>query len=247
MITALILQQDTTVFVSPAGVAIQKTAGASSEYMTGIGLLAPIPTPADGALLDGDYWATPVTDNGVITSWTYTPYNLNDPAQNNPPNVQSFAVFRIWRGTVDAAIDRVVVGTSAQYLTAAAGGAALPTTLGTGVYQVPCSLLCNQNANGQYYTTFALPVLAGNSRYFPYGFLNGVAFTGGTSTGYSTPAALLSFLNAVWTNVGTGSPTILWSLSVDNLTLTATETAPSSLGAGNDTICVAIGQVNPSL
>ena len=245
-VTALVLQQNTSVYLSPAGINVQKTAGVSSNYITGVGLLAPIPDPPNGAIIDWDAWAIPTNDHGLVTGWTFLPYNLLDPTQNNPPNIQAFAVCRIWnRLTGD---DWVFVGTSAQYLTAVNGGASLPQAFAAGAYQVGCTVICQQNSAGQYFQEVALPALTGNNRYFPYGYFNGVAFTAASATGYTTPALLLAFLNAVWTNVGpiagVVQATLLWSLSADNNTLTVVETAN---GTGADTICVAIGQVNPSL
>lgn len=247
-ITALILQQDTTVFISPAGPAVQKTAGVSSNYMTGLGLLALVPDPPNGAIVEGDVWAVPVNDNGLVSGWTYTPYNLNDPTQNNPPTNQAIAATRIGTRLNGYPSVLYILGTSAQYNTAIGGGAATPQSWPAGTYLVGCTTLCQINSVGQYFQEFQLPALTGNDRYFPYGYFNGVAFTSASATGYTTPATLLSFLNAVWTNVGpingVVQATLLWSLSPDNNTLTVVETAN---GTGADIICVQIGQVNPSL
>lgn len=234
-VTALVLQQNTSVYISPAGPEVEKVASVAAVNMVGIGLLMPVPTPDNGAVIDYDAWAIPTVDNGIFTGWTFKPYNLNDPAQTNPPTVQSFAVTRVWDRLMSDVW--VFVGTSAQYLTAAGGGAALPTTLGNNVFQVACQILCQWNSTNQYFGLLALPSLVGNERYYPFGFFNNVALALGTSTGYISAATLLTFLNTSWTSVGT------WSLSADNRTLIVTQTA----GPGTDTLCARIGTVNPSL
>jgi hypothetical protein len=236
-IPAIVLQKNNTVFIGNSGITTQKSAG--TEITVGLGLATTVPTPDDGAVIDSDYWAVPVGE-GVLTSIKYTPYNANDPVTSVKPNVQAFAVCRIYNRF--ASDYWYVLGTVAQYITASGGGAALPTTLTTLL--APYQVMCQFDENAKYFAVFALPTLVGNQRYFPWGYFfatgklsNGVALAAGANTGYLTPGTLLTFLNANWNNVGT------WTLSADNQTLRVEQTA----GDGNDIIAAQIAAINPSL
>ena len=57
-----------------------------------VGVTMPIPTPGNGAVLDGDYWAVPITDNGIVTGFDFEPTTATD---TTPPTPQSFHVVRV--------------------------------------------------------------------------------------------------------------------------------------------------------
>lgn len=235
-IPALVIQKNNSVFISTAGISVQKSGG--SDILTGLGLATEIPTADGGAVPDADYWATPVGE-GIITGFTYIPYNANDPIGSVAPTAMSFKVCRIMN--LKASDFWYIVGTVAQYITAN-GGAALPTTITTLVagYQ----RMCEFDANNKYFAIFQLPTLQfPNDRYFPYGYFNGVALPAGANTGYLTTGTLLTFLNANWTNLGSPVTAITWTLSADGLTLLGEEAA----GGGTDVIAAQIVAINPSL
>jgi hypothetical protein len=236
-IPALVIQRNNTVFIATTGVTVQKSGG--SEILAGIGLSTEIPTAEDGGVPDGDYWAIPTADSGIVTSFTYLPYNANDPIGSIQPNPQAFKVCRIMN--TKASDYWYIVGTVAQYITAD-GGAALPTTITTLVG--PCQDLGVWDINNKYFVVLQLPALKlPNTTYFPYGYFNGVALPSGANAGYATSAALLTFLNANWTNVGSPNSTITWTVSADGLTLLGEE----NNGVGIDTFCGNVVAINPSL
>lgn len=247
MIPALLIQKNNTVYISPSGISAEKSGG--TELLTGVGLATVIPIPgAEGGIIDADYWAIPVKE-GLISGFLYKAYNPNDPVGSVKPDPQAFAVFRLLNRL--ASDDWYVVGTVAQYITAAGGGAALPTTITSLL--AGCQTLCQFDENGKYFAVLSLDTLTLNKRYFPYGYWNGVALPSGVATGYLTPATLLTFLNTAtvpvltngvvtsytggWAIVGT------WTLSADNMTARAEQTA----GPGTDVLCADIASINPSL
>lgn len=231
-IPALVIQRKNTVFISDQGIAAEKSG--STELVTGLGLYTEIPTPDGGGAIDADYWAVPINEGGP-TGFKFTPYNPADPVTSIAPDVQAFKVFRI----VDfnrGGDDFYVVGTIAQYITAAGGGAALPLSIST--LQVGCQTLCQFNTNGLYFGVLGLPTLIGNQRYFPAGYFNGVALPTASSSGYTTTGTLLTFLNTAttgWAAVGT------WTVA--NGVLLVSQTA----GPGDDVLCAGIFAINPSL
>ena len=220
-IPALVLQKNDDVFISPVG--------SSKE----------IPTPDTGAYIDGDYWALPV-NAGIKSGFTYLPYNPSNTVEATAPVPYAIAVSRV--SSTKTSDVFWVVGTTAQYITAAGGGTALPTTipnitLHTKVLIPVCQDVAFTNASGLYTVVLGLPTLGAGEKYYPFGYMDGVALATASSSGYSSVSALLSFLNTNWTNVG--SPTT----SSDNLTLIGTETS----GVGIDVFCGDVFAINPSL
>jgi hypothetical protein len=240
-ISGLVIEKNNHVFLT-SGQLLQRSAGTFST--TGIGvIMGDIPVPGNsngGASIDGDYWAIPV-DDGVFGGYNFVPYNPNVNAVQ--PDPQAFPVFKLSLIPPFGSDYWIIVGTVAQYLTAAGGGAALPTTVvynGALLAQTPCQTLCYQNATtGLYYGVLGIPTNSGgiNVNYYPYGYFNGVALPLGSSTGYTTVTSLLSFLNASWSSVGT------WTLSPDNRSLIVTE---GSSAPGTDILCASVVTINPS-
>jgi hypothetical protein len=238
-IPGLVIQRNNQVYISSAGISAQYTG--SGEVVTGLGLLTEIPTPDGGAVIDFDCWATPVGE-GIVSGFTFTPYNANDPIGSVQPNVQAFKCFRIYNRF--ASDDWYVLGTVAEYITAFGGGAALPTTISTLLagFQVLCQFV--DAAQTKYGIVLALPpLIAPDDRYFPFGYFNGVELPAGANAGYATVAALLAFLNANWTNLGSPVTAIVWTASTDGITLVGLETA----GGGTDIFAGMVVAINPSL
>lgn len=209
-----------------------------------VGVTQSIPTPGSGGVPDGDFWAVPITDYGVVTGFNYKP---TSPTSTDAPTDQSFHVFRlttrlgndVWyvRGTT-------TTNTSASpdepgYIEASQDAEcceADPVTLPTDVPDLAgCQEMCEFDADGNYFAVFQLPQLTGTTpRYFPYGSFNGTALTAASATGYATSDTLLTFLNASWSNVGT------WTFANGVLKVTQTD------GPGTDVLCVNIIAINPS-
>lgn len=209
------------------------------------GIIMAIPTPGAGVTIDGDYWAEPITDN-VVSGFNYIPCAATD---TTGPTTQSFHVFRLVSrlGNDSWYVRGKTTGTdngspaTHGYIEAAADAeccAATPRLLPMDTpFIAPCQTMCEYDVNGKYFATFALPTLVGNSRYYAAASFNGTQLTAGTGTGYSTPAALLTFLNTSWASVGT------WAFSdAGDNSVKVTQTA----GDGNDVICGIIIAVNPS-
>jgi len=203
-----------------------------------VGAILEIPTPDNGAVIDGDFWAVPV-NIGVYAGWTFQPYNVNNPAEATAPNLFSVAVCRISSNKTSDVY--YVLGTVAQYVTAAAGGTALPAVWPTLAHTVPllpvCQTLSSQDGSGNYIGEIGVPSLDIGGNYFPFGFFNGVALAAATANGYADLTSLLVFLNASWSAVGT------WTKTADNLSIIVTQTG----GPGTDVFCGAIVDVHPSL
>ncbi len=208
-----------------------------------VGSIQSVPTPDGGAVVDGDVWAIPVND-GVYAGWQFLPYNPSNAEENTAPD--AFSV-RCTKLSSSVSSDWwIVLGTSAAYVVAAAGGTALPivwpSLIHTSDLLPVCQTIANQDQAGNYVASIGLPTIAGGTTYYPFGWLtrNGVttALTTASSSGYSTSAALLSFLNSgTWANVGT------WTKTSDDLTVIATQTA----GSGTDIFCGGIIAITPSL
>jgi hypothetical protein len=204
-----------------------------------VGAIKEVPTPDGGASLESDVWIVPV-NLGFPSGFTYTPYNVNNSAENVAP---LFAVAGCKLSSNKSADDYILLGTTAQYVTAVGGGTAMPTAWPTLSHTRPLIPACqtigglNASVPPLYNAVFGLPSLVAGYTYFPFGFLNGVALTSAAAGGYSTISALLTFLNASWSSVGT------WTATGDNLTLIVTQSA----GTGLDVFCGGFLAVNPSI
>lgn len=240
-ISALVIQKGGIVYVN--------TAAAS------IGSIQQVPTLENGAIVDSDVWAIPI-NYGVYSGFTYQPYNLSNPLENVAPR---FAVAATKISALNRSDYWIILGTSAQYITAD-GGTALPQVWPQVSHTVPilpvCQVLNGTNTNGQYVGTIGIPSLVGGidtaSAYFPSGSWNGFALPAATTNGYTTTAALLTFLNTATVNTGTATAPIYtggwaiagtWTVTADSLTLVVTESA----GTGTDTLCATLLAINPSL
>lgn len=156
------------------------------------GVMMPLPTPgAGGDPTDGDYWAKPITDHGVVDGFDFIPYNPNEDA----PSAQSFRVFRLIVQPGRANQNSwYVVGTVAEYIAAAAtaetsgGGVTLPTTDVPPI--APEFHVCAGDT-----ATFAVP---SGDTVSAYGYFNGAALPDLSGAGYADGAALAAAMQATW-------------------------------------------------
>lgn len=188
---------------------------------------------------DPDYWAVPIKDAGIFTIFEPVPV-ASSPTR---PTFDSFPVFRV-RDKLSS-YTWWIYGTHANFNSSCAtccDGSPIPMPVPPGgvITIAPCDTICATDATGRFITVTALPGLIGSEVYFPYGSYNNVPFAAASGSGYASTAALLTFLNANWTNVGSPNVTLVWSLSADGLTLIAAG------GLNGDNICLVIGTVGPS-
>lgn len=204
-----------------------------------VGVTMAIPTPGAGGAIDGDYWAVPISNYGVVTGFNFVP---TTPTSTDAPTLQSFHVFRLINQT--PLTDNVwwVVGTTttdgdspanAGYIQVAADAeccsedpAALPTTVPA---LHPCQVACELDADGNYFFVLGLGTDVGT--YTATGYLNGEALP--TASG-ATGSALETSLNSLWTNVGSPNVAITWTVANERAIGVITD------GDGADTLC---GQV----
>lgn len=212
-----------------------------------IGRVLEIPCKND-FIDDPNYWAVPVKDAGIFTTLEYYPVAQYP----DPPTYDSFPVFRV-RDKLSG-YSWWIYGTQQNFVSSCstccgAGALPMPNTAGGFVINIaPCSTVGAAggyaiNDLGQFYMRFALPTLIGSEVYYPYGSYDNVAFPTASGAGYATPTLLLAYLNTVWGNIGSPNVSIVWTLSADNLTLTATMTSGAVAG---DEICVVITTVGTS-
>jgi hypothetical protein len=191
------------------------------------------------------YWAVPVKNDGVFSQIQWIMQRTNNSVTVPQPTFDSFLCFRIR--------DKIsfdtwwIYGTLAQFLNACAtccGAGSTPMPGIDGQFApiiAPCQDICKiTNSQGQYIAIFGIPNVLGPDTWYPVGSYNNVAFPAASPSGYSTPALLLAYLNASW-NSG-GGHTITWSLSSDNLTLTAT--VPTAVAG--DLLCIIVVRIGPS-
>lgn len=188
---------------------------------------------------DPNYWGVPIKNEGIFT--TVQPI----PVAQSPthPTYDSFPMMRV-RDKLSG-YTWWIYGTQQNFVSSCStccGDApiAMPVPPGGVINIAPCNYICEQNAAGQFVTVTALPPLVGSETYFPYGAYNNVGLPAASGAGYASTAALLTFLNANWTGVGSPVAHFVWTLSADGLTLTATG------GFNGDLLCLFVTTVGPS-
>lgn len=202
-----------------------------------VGVTMAIPTPGSGAVIDGDYWAVPISNYGIVTGFNFVP---TTPTDTDEPTPQSFHVFRL----VNRFGNDVwyVVGTTtydgsspalAGYIQAAADAEccdASPATLPTTVPDLfPCQVACEMNADGNYFFVLGLPTDIGT--YTGNGYLNGETLPQITG---ATAAAIQTALNASWDGVGSPTVVITWTVT-ENVAI-----GVITSGSGADILCANI-------
>lgn len=202
-ITGLVIKRNNDVYLTPDLV---------------VGVTMSIPTPGAGGAIDGDYWAVPITNYGVVSGFDFVPTTA---ASTDAPTPQSFHVFRlinqtpltdqVWyvRGTTTTDADSP---TNDGYIEASADAEccdATPRTLPTDVPALyPCQVACEMDADGNYFFILGLPTDAGT--YTGNGYFNGDALTEITG---ADDAAVETALNNNWTAIGSPSVTITWTVT----------------------------------
>lgn len=200
-----------------------------------VGVSMPIPTPGAGGVIDGDYWAVPITNYGVVTGFNFVP---TTPDNTDEPTPQSFHVFRLisrFGNDVFYVLGTTTLDGSSPaldgYIQAAQDAeccaetpATLPTTLPT---LFPCQEACEWNADDNYFFIVGIPTDAGS--YTANGYLNGETLP--TASG-ATPAALVSSMNSLWTNQGSPQIAITWTLPNEGVAM-----GVITDGNGDDVLC----------
>jgi hypothetical protein len=201
------------------------------------GVTMAIPTPGSGGVIDGDYWAVPISDYGIVSGINFEP---TTPDSTDAPTLQSFHVFRlisrlgndVWYVRGSTTFDGESPA-NAGYIQASQDAECCdetPRTLPTDIPElVPCQTACEWNADNNYFFTIGLPTDAGT--YTGNGYLNGEELPEITG---ATPAAIQTALNANWTNVGSPNVVITWT--VTDLVAMGVITD----GTGQDTLCAKI-------
>lgn len=223
--TALILESNGEVFLRGNNVLL-----AGDE----VGLTGQVPTPDGGGVNQGDFWVTPVNDQGAVTGLNFTPYNVNSglPAKPKP---YSLAATKIRVQGAYANQDYFfVLGTSTQW-----AAATLPTSSSLVYWPTSQEAHALTDSNGIVDTNdfkfiLGIPTLDGSphKKLFPKGWYNGTALTAAAGAGYSNITTLLVFLNANWT---TPSITVSWTAAPNNTAVigsfTSTDTDQLNVGA----------------
>lgn len=210
-----------------------------------VGVTMSIPTPGSGGVIDGDFWAVPINNYGIVSGFNFEP---TTPNSTDAPSDQSFHVFRlisrfgndVWyvRGS-STSNDDASSPTNFGYIEASQDAeccSETPRALPTDIPDLaPCQEMCEWDADQSYFAVFQLPALTGTTpNFYAYGSFNGVPLTALSSTGYASPGALVTALNTNWSSVGT------WAYTNGVLKVTQTD------GPGTDVLCVNIIAINPS-
>jgi len=221
-ISALVIKHNNDVYLTPDLV---------------IGVTMAIPTPGAGGVIDGDYWAVPITDNGIVTGFNYEP---TTPDSTDLPTLQSFHVFRlITRFGNDVFYVRGSTTFDGEspanpgYIQASLDAeccADVPRELPTDVPELfPCQTACQFDANGNYFFVLQTPTLLAGQTYSANGYLNGEALPEATGT---TVGTLETSLDSLWTNQGSPAIAIAWQVTAAGVVIgTITD------GSGSDILC----------
>ncbi len=185
------------------------------------------------------YWASPIKDEGLFAGWQYRLATDENAAQ---PTFDSFLVQRI-RDKISGYTWWVYVTSNDDFKNSCntcCGDDEIPMPGVNGSFRpviAPCQILCDMvNQNGQVYAIFGIPTVTG-AQYYPVGSFNNVALPTAPAS-YNSIAALLVFLNASWTNVGSPNKTFIWTASGNTLIATG--------GVEGDELCVTINSVTSS-
>lgn len=213
-----------------------------------VGVTMSIPTPGSGAVIDGDYWAVPITDNGIVTGFDFEP---TTPTDNTPPTPQSFHVFRlvnrfgndVWYVVGSTTTD----GDSPAnpgYIQAAQDAECCdetPRTLPTDVPELfPCQTACQFDADGNYFFILGVPSLGVGESYVANGYLDDETLPQASG---ATVTALVTSLNNLWDGVGSPNIAITWTQSDTGSTGLPVIIGVITDGDGTDTLCGKVSTV----
>lgn len=224
LIPCFVLQQNNQQFISSSGV---------------IGKVLDV--PCKEVLIDKDlYWFRPVKDDGIFSALSPC-IALGD--NTDKPTFDSILVQRVRDKLTDYVWWFYVIdnNTFKNSCNTCCGDATIPMPGVDGGFQpviAPCQLICDMiNGDGDLYALFGLPTLAAGQQYYPTGSYNNIALSSSGAT-FASVAALLVYLNANWTNIGSPNVTFVWTAI--GITLTATG------GNSGDSLCVTIRAIAPS-
>lgn len=213
-----------------------------------VGVTMSIPTPGSGAVIDGDYWAVPITDNGIVTGFDFEP---TTPDSTTLPTPQSFHVFRlvnrfgndVWwvRGSTTTDGDSPA---NAGYIQAAQDAEccdATPRALPTDVPELfPCQTACQFDTDGNYFFILGVPTLGVGETYVANGYLDDETLPQASG---ATVIALVASLNSVWDGVGSPNIAITWTQSDTGATGLPVIIGTITDGLGDDILCAKISTV----
>lgn len=218
-----------------------------------VGVIMSIPTQGSGGVPDGDFWAVPNNDHGVIDGFHYVP---TTPNSTDAPSAQSFHVFRltnrfgndVWYA-LGSTTDSAGSGSplSYGYIEAAQDAECCIEDARTlpisGVPALaPCQELCHWDADENYFGIFGLPSLPAGWNYFAYGYFNDVEMAALSPAGYSTTGTLITAMNSTWEATVGGTFALTDTSPGVDLIIKLTQTD----GPGTDNICINIIAINPS-
>lgn len=201
--------------------------------VTGRKLLVPV----KNVIVDEDsYWMVPIKDEGRFTRLVPVLSVTDGGVAVSQPTYDSFKVIRVR----DKLTNNTwwIYGSVAEFFTSASVTGSTPTAMpgidGAWNQRIsPCDQpLCQKDANGNYFIYTALPTLSAGYKYFGFGSYNNAPLFRSAATGYSSIAALLSFMNTNWTP-------FVWTNPSGNI-------IKATGGALNDLLCVTIIALLPS-
>ena len=211
-----------------------------------VGQIMSIPTPGSGAVPDGDYWAVPITDHGIVTGFNFEPTSSDS---IEPPTPQSFHVFRlvnrfgndVWyvRGSTTDLGD----GSPAEfgYIEVAKDAECCietPRELPTDVPELfGCQTACEFDIDGNYFFILTVPSLNGGTTYVANGYLDDEVLPEATG---ATPEDLVASLDGTWNNLGSPAVAITWTLSDKNGTGMPVIIGTITDGDGTNDLCAKI-------
>jgi hypothetical protein len=213
-----------------------------------VGVTMSIPTPGSGAVIDGDYWAVPITDNGIVTGFDFEP---TTPTDATPPTPQSFHVFRltnrfgndVWwvRGSTTVDGDSPANDGYIQAAQDAECCDETPRTLPTDVPELfGCQTACQFDADGNYFFLLGVPSLGVGETYVANGYLDDETLPEASG---ATVTALVVSLNSLWTGVGSPDITITWTQSDTGSTGLPVIIGTITDGLGDDILCAKVSTV----
>lgn len=214
--TALILESNGEVFLRGNNVL---------KAGNDIGKVGLVPTPDGGGSNEGDFWATPINDEGAVTGIQFQPYNLLDNSPVNQPKPYSLPATKIrvmgvlTNGKPDYYF---VLGTSAQW-----AAASLPDATSL-VYWPQSQRALPTGVLNTYAFTLGVPSLAVGQTLFFKGWINGVALAAASAGGYANISELLVFLNANVNTYGSPAISVVWTSNVNGSAVIGTITIVSS-------------------
>lgn len=213
-----------------------------------VGVTMSIPTPGSGAVIDGDYWAVPITNDGIVTGFDFEP---TTPTSTDTPTPQSFHVFRltnrfgndVWwvRGSTTTDGDSPANDGYIQAAQDAECCDATPRTLPTDVPELfPCQTACQFDADGNYFFILGVPTLGAGESYVANGYLDDEALPQASG---ATVTALVASLNSLWDGVGSPDIAITWTQSDTGSTGLPVIIGTITDGLGDDVLCAKITTV----